>query len=102
MSKLLEDPLGNHVLDDFLSWLVQNTKESGRFHVVMASSESFFHEWITSYTDGSYFNNVVIGHLSKAEVSRYWELISSEWPEGVIPFFHLRKLLRSAEGVCIY
>ena len=38
---------GNIVLHDFLAWVVLNTKQMNRFHVVMASSDSFFHWWIS-------------------------------------------------------
>ena len=64
------------MLDEFLTWLVENTKENHRFHVMMAYSDSFIHKCDGSYFDGSYFNNVAIGHLSKDEASRYWKEIS--------------------------
>ena len=38
-------------LNDFLAL---NTKQMNRFHVVMASSGSFFHWWISQYMDSTY------------------------------------------------
>ena len=40
---LLEDEKGGSVLSDFFAWLVENSKQTNKFHVVMASSDSFFH-----------------------------------------------------------
>ena len=67
---LLDDERGSAALNDFFAWIVQNTS---RFHVMMASSDSFFLRWITQYVDSAYFRNFVIGHLSKDEAKRYWE-----------------------------
>ena len=73
LQSLLEDQKGNAALNDFFAWVVKNTKQDGRFHVMMASSDSFFHRWVTQYVDSAYFRNFVIGHLSKKEAKKFWE-----------------------------
>ena len=70
---LLDDRKGDTVLNDFFEWIVHNTKQMHQFHVIMASSDSFFHRWIAQYIDSAYFRNFVIGHLCKEEARRYWE-----------------------------
>ena len=60
---LLDDDHGNRLLNDFFAWVVVNTKQNHRFHVVMVSSDSFFHRWIARYVDSTYFFTFVIGHL---------------------------------------
>ena len=73
LQALLDDKRGNIALDDFLAWIVLNTKQMNKFHVIMASSDSFFHRWISQYVDSTCFRNFVVGHLSKEEAKRYWE-----------------------------
>ena len=70
---LLDDERGSAALNDFFTWIVQNTKQDSRFHIMMASSDSFFLRWITQYVDSAYFRNFLIGHLSKDEAKRYWD-----------------------------
>lgn len=55
---LLDDERGSAALNDFFAWIVQNTKQDSRFHVMMASSDSFFLRWITQYVDSAYFRNL--------------------------------------------
>jgi len=38
---LLDDGKGSSVLSDFFTWLVENSKQTNKFHVIMASSDSF-------------------------------------------------------------
>ena len=42
---------GSTVLDDSFAWLVENTKQTRWFHVIMARSVSFFLEWIGQFVD---------------------------------------------------
>ena len=44
------------------AWVIENSKEASRFHVVMASSNSFFLKWI--FVDSAAFN-FFMGHLSQ-------------------------------------
>ena len=44
---------GNRVLNDFFAWDVENSKEANRFHVIMASSDSFFLKWINQFVDSA-------------------------------------------------
>ena len=57
----------------FFPWLVKNTTQDARFHVMMASSDSFFLRWITQYVDTAYFMNYVIDHLCNEEGRRFLE-----------------------------
>lgn len=72
LEALLDDKRGSTVLNDFFAWLVENTKQMNRFHLIMASSDSFFLKWITQFVDSGSFTNLVIGHLSKEDARRYW------------------------------
>ncbi|PKY48139.1 hypothetical protein RhiirA4_463633 [Rhizophagus irregularis] len=51
---------GEVLLKSILNWMVANTKEKGRFHIVLTSSDSFFFNWI-------------VDNLSKKEVEEYFE-----------------------------
>ena len=51
---------GRIALDDFFAWLVENTKQTNRFHVVMASSDSFFLKWINQFVNSGVHSNYVV------------------------------------------
>jgi len=82
---LLEDQAGSATLNDFFAWIVRNTKQDGKFHVIMASSDSFFYRWVTQYVDSAYFRNFVIGHLAKEEAKTFWEEIVMPHDDGIPP-----------------
>ena len=73
LKTLLEDPDGHGALLSFFDWMVKNTKQISRFHVVLASSDSFFHLWINEYIGDAFFQSYVIGDLTKEEAKSYWE-----------------------------
>ena len=52
---------------------IMHTKEKRHFHVIMASSDSFFNLWLEKYIGSSRYNTYVLGHLSKDESLRYWQ-----------------------------
>ena len=47
-SQLGHSEEGKILLKSILNWMVVNTKEMGRFHVVLTSSDSFFFNWIVN------------------------------------------------------
>ncbi|PKC06638.1 hypothetical protein RhiirA5_419303 [Rhizophagus irregularis] len=51
---------GEVLLKSILNWMVANTKEKGRFHIVLTSSDPFFFNWI-------------VDNLSKKEAEEYCE-----------------------------
>ena len=85
LKTLLDDPVGHGALLSFFDWMVKNTKQIRRFHIVLASSDSFFHLWISQYIGKSFFESYVIGDLPKDEAKRFWEervVTSRSLPKG--------------------
>ena len=70
---MLDNKRGNTVLNDLFAWIVCNTKQNHQFHVVTASSDSFYHRWLARYVNEVCFQNFVIGHLTKEEAKKFWE-----------------------------
>lgn len=64
--------VGNEILGKVMDFFVQNTKQTKKFSVVLASSSSMFIRRILSHTinRASVF---VIGDLSKDEAKAFWE-----------------------------
>lgn len=87
LEALLQDERGNALLNDFFAWIVQNTKETNKFHIVMASSDSFFFKWICQFVDSGSFRYLFVGHLSQQESKDFWErvLFNSEHFVGFPP-----------------
>ena len=56
LSSLLCDKHGEDALQSLFEWLVLHTKEKRHFHVIMASSDSFFNLWIERYIGSSRYN----------------------------------------------
>ena len=73
MVNLTDTETDRKALHAFLSFLVMCTKQVGRFDVVLASSDSFYHMWLTKYIGSSQFNTYVIGNLTKDDAKKYWE-----------------------------
>jgi len=80
MDMLLKDPCGNDALQNLFEWFVANTKEKQRFHVVLGTSDSFYHLWVSKYVGSSRYTSYVIGDLSRIEASRFWSEISKSFP----------------------
>jgi hypothetical protein len=88
MSHLLNDKDGHTALLNLFDWFVLNTKQDRRFHVVLGTSDSFFHLWMAKYIGTSRFTSYVVGDLSKEEAKRFWNerVISSQTSsEGFSP-----------------
>ena len=67
------DDDGAAALKSFLEWCVLNTKEEGRFHVVFASSDSFFMDWLDSLGITSHVFPVVVGDLDRSHAEAYYQ-----------------------------
>ena len=70
---LLKDPHGHDAIHNFFKWLVLNTKEQRRFHVLLASSDSFFHIWISKLIGSTRYEAIVIGDLDKEHARAFWK-----------------------------
>jgi len=66
---------GEAALHNLFKWLVLNTKERRRFHVLLASSDSFFHRWVADYIGASRYETFVIGNLDEHDAKKFWELM---------------------------
>ena len=66
---------GQSVLESFFEWLILHTKEKEQFHVVMASSDSFFNLWVKKFIGSSRYSTYVVGHLNKGCAKEYWEMV---------------------------
>jgi hypothetical protein len=73
MRILLKDKYGHDALTNMFEWFVRNTKQHHRFHVVLGSSDSFFHLWVQKYIGSSRFTSYVIGDLPRDEAERFWK-----------------------------
>ena len=82
---LSKDADGNEALHNLFKWLVLNTKERSRFHVIFLSSDSFFHLWVSKYIGTTRYDTYVIGDLPKQDaLSKLLEPLTEnrllEWP----------------------
>jgi AAA+ ATPase superfamily predicted ATPase len=73
LNALLKDKDGHAALTNMFEWFVRNTKQHNRFHVILGSSDSFFHLWVQKYIGASRFNSYVIGDLAKSEARLFWD-----------------------------
>ena len=70
----LKDPNGQSIIKSIFTWFINVTKEERKFHV-LASSNSFFPNWLTISVRNDRFEAFVVGHLSKNEAKdlEYWD-----------------------------
>jgi len=73
LNSLLRDPEGHEALVNMFQWFVKSAKQSHQFHVVLASSDSFFPLWVTKFVGSSRSKCYVIGDLSRDESKKFWE-----------------------------
>lgn len=73
MSKNLGDE-GDDAINAILKWMVKNTKQDPRLHVVMASSDSFFLEWLNSRNIGRHADVYTVGDLFYEEAENFYQL----------------------------
>ena len=75
LGAVTKDRDGNESLYNFFKWLVLNTKEQNRFHVLLSSSDSFFHLWVSKYIGTTWYETYVIGDLPKQDAKLFWEAL---------------------------
>ena len=75
LRSLLCNTEGQAALESLFQWFVLNTKEKRRFHVIMASSDSFYHLWVEKFIGSSRYSTYVLGHLDKSDARRYWSKV---------------------------
>ena len=73
LNALLKDKDGHAALTNMFEWFVRNTKQHNRFHVILGSSDSFFHLWVQRYIGSSRFNSYVVGDLAKPDAQLFWD-----------------------------
>ena len=73
LKSLLCDRDGQAALESLLQFLVMHTKEKKQFHVIMATSDSFFTLWIERFIGSSRYNTYVLGHLDETDLQKYWK-----------------------------
>ena len=64
---VIKDVNGQKILKALLNWFVSMIKEYRKFQVVLCSSNSFIHSWVSNFVGNDRFNAIVIGHLSKED-----------------------------------
>lgn len=75
---ILRDKDGQAALESLFEWLIMHTKEKRHFHVVLASSDSFFNLWVERFIGPSRYSTYVLGHLDPTEAKRYWQGLLSD------------------------
>ena len=73
MANLTKSEGGPEVLKMFLDFLVKCTKQDRRFHVLLASSDSFYQTWLSQFLGTNRFNTFVVGNLPKDDAQIFWK-----------------------------
>jgi hypothetical protein len=78
--------IGSKALRSLLDWCVLNTKQEGRFHVVFASSDSFFMDWLGAQGITPHVFPVVVGDLDREHAQAYYKhrLDMADVPSDVV------------------
>ena len=78
--------VGSKALRSLLDWCVLNTKQDGRFHVVFASSDSFFMDWLAAQGITAHVRPLVIGDLDREHARAYYkhQLDMADVPNDVL------------------
>ena len=50
------DPNGHTVIKSIFTWFIAMTKEGRKFHVVLSSSDSFIHNWLSNFVGNDRFS----------------------------------------------
>jgi hypothetical protein len=64
---------GAVALRAFLEWCVLNTKQEGRFHVVFASTDCFFVNWLVARGIGPHVFPQFVGDLDREQARAYYQ-----------------------------
>ena len=57
------DPDGQKAIEPLFTWFVAMTKEQQKFHIVLASSDSFMYNWVCNFVGNDRFKRYAIGHF---------------------------------------
>ncbi|CAG8654062.1 10072_t:CDS:2, partial [Paraglomus brasilianum] len=84
-------PESARFVQTFLQWMVLNTKQERKFHIILTSSDSFFINWIRKYMNIIHFEPYVVGDLSKEDAEIFFEkhvnLLSAKSSQGSFTAF---------------
>jgi hypothetical protein len=73
---------GKEAARTLLKWCVLNTKQLKRMHVVLASSDSFFLEWLDELNIGRHASVYTVGDLSEESTAHFYrELVNEILPD---------------------
>ena len=96
---LTKEDDGNAALHNFFKWLVLNTKERNRFHVLLSSSDSFFHLWVSKYIGSTRYETYVIADLQEDEARKFWEhLLKNYDHRSSVPLPEFEEIYRMCRG----
>ncbi|OAV92045.1 hypothetical protein PTTG_27761 [Puccinia triticina 1-1 BBBD Race 1] len=56
----------------FFDFAIQVTKEEGKMHIILTSSDSFFEQWLEKRINNSHFSTLVVGDLPEQEAHKYF------------------------------
>ena len=56
---MIQDPNGRSIIQSIFTWFV---KEERKFHVILASSDNFVHNWLSNLVVNGRFHTFVVGH----------------------------------------
>lgn len=81
LKALMKEEDGPKALSNLFEWFIKNTKQDSRFHVILGTSDSFFHLWIEKQVTASRFTSYVVGNLSREEAETFWKdkLLAQTW-----------------------
>ena len=67
------DENGQEIIKSIFTWFIAMTKEKRKFHIVLCSSDSFIHNWLSNFVGNNNFSALTIGHLGFEEAREFWE-----------------------------
>ena len=75
---------GKEAVRTLLKWCVVNTKQRERLHVVLASSDGFFLEWLNDMNIGRHASVYTVGDLSEESAAHFYDdVINERLPENL-------------------
>ena len=100
-------PDGHDTLHNLFKWLVMNAKELNCFHVILSSSDGFFHLWVANYVGTYRYKTYVIGDLPKLRQAHFG---NSGWKatggnklcciNALFQFLNLKKCIGFVDETC--
>jgi AAA+ ATPase superfamily predicted ATPase len=80
LKNLDKTDLGRHALEHFIDWIVKYTKETPKFHILLATSDSFFVHYMRTMT-AERCEYMTIGDLDYDEARKYFDFICESSPQ---------------------